>query len=198
MVYHALYHSLARLGIALLGFHRIHLIYSTQYLCTQAIMKKSPSMLCLRPLLINLSSVKTIHFLHNKAPADWRRRFKALCKDLTCRCLPSRPLRYLRFHLLTRPLCSSARLSDIACLSWAIAGVFFKNSCLILRPAVASEWIIFPIFASPAPYFVFERSRYFLPVLLWTAICCHIEQTISSLFSQRTPLPLAWVYSLSG
>ena len=145
-------------------------------------MKKSPSILCLRPLLINLSSVKTIHFLHNKAPADWRRRFKALCKDLTCRCLPSRPLRYLRFHLLTRPLCISARLSDIACLSWAIAGVFFKNSCLILRPAVASEWIILPIFASPAPYFVFERSRYFLPVLLWTAICCHIEQTISSLF----------------
>lgn len=66
--------------------------------------------------------------------------------------------------LLTRPLYISARLSDIACLSWAIAGVFFKNSCLILRPAVC-VWMnnLYYLCISCPAYFVFERSRFFLP-----------------------------------
>nr|DAF89394.1 MAG TPA: hypothetical protein [Caudovirales sp. ct2KA10] len=52
------------------------------------------------------------------------------------------------------------------CWSFLIAGVAFKNFFRSSAPCSAVPPTISPIFASPAPYFVFPRGRKPLSVLL--------------------------------
>ena len=120
--------------------------------CTHAMYWKSAPWS--RPSASRFSSRSTIHFLQISAPADWRSRLRAEWIDRTWSGLPSSPLRYFLRHLIIfprRPLFST-RVFSMAALSWAIAGVFFKNSFFKRRPSFSSPCTILPILASPAPY----------------------------------------------
>ena len=107
-----------------------------------------------RPVLMRFSSNVNIHCLQIEAPAAWSNVFKALCNERTLKGLPSSPLRYLRFHLMTLPLkpFSATKVFSIACFNSAIAGVALRNLAFNCLPSLLVPCTILPILPSPAPY----------------------------------------------